>query len=534
MARAQPVQASCEGGLILGTNKFEALESPGAAVELVNFEIPLRGGYRRINGYVEVGGSSATNPSGTDEILGVCPYAEGVVVVVSSSIYYSTDGITWLQINKDTGGSYVDEANLQSSSEIDRPDQEQAEFIVGKGLEDSVDNPNGIIYIATKNNPLAVFEIVGDGAARTFKYEEVSTGFTNATWLGENEGHLIVVDQQNTPNTLYYSSLISYADFTDTGSGEVTLPGRITGVKSFRRDLYIFCEDSIHKLQNINNTESIAVVDVTNNMGCVNGHTIQEIGGDLIFLAKDGLRTVSGTERIGDVNLSQIGKGVQPILVDIINNVNNYSLTSTVISNKNQYRLFYTDGVLYRGVCGTLFPTGQQGATFYWSELADMDVRCVGTNLDGEGIERSYQGGAEGKVYIHDEGSSFNGEPITATWKSPDSHYGDLGSRKTLLYMNVSFQNEGVANIRVQPSFDFDSNTVTQPPAFDLRGVVSPALFGTAIFGVEVFGSETVPLARSPLIGSGHTVSFKFSSTDTNLPYIIHGYHVEIIPSGRK
>ena len=37
------------------------------------------------------------------------------------------------------------------------------------------------------------------------------------------------------------------------------------------------------------------VTPVTRDIGCVNGQTIQEFAGDLIFLAPDGLRTVAGT-----------------------------------------------------------------------------------------------------------------------------------------------------------------------------------------------------------------------------------------------
>ena len=44
---------------------------------------------------------------------------------------------------------------------------------------------------------------------------------------------------------------------------------------------------------------ALVTVSHTENIGCVDGNTIQEIGGDLVFLAPDGLRTVAGTARIG-------------------------------------------------------------------------------------------------------------------------------------------------------------------------------------------------------------------------------------------
>ena len=58
----------------------------------------------------------------------------------------------------------------------------------------------------------------------------------------------------------------------------------------------------MHKLININDSSNIRIDPITENVGCLSGYSIQEIGGDLIFLAPDGLRTVAGTARIGDVS----------------------------------------------------------------------------------------------------------------------------------------------------------------------------------------------------------------------------------------
>ena len=42
-------------------------------------------------------------------------------------------------------------------------------------------------------------------------------------------------------------------------------------------ELFIFCRNSIFKLQNINNSSTVAIVPVTKNVGCLDGKTIQEI-----------------------------------------------------------------------------------------------------------------------------------------------------------------------------------------------------------------------------------------------------------------
>ena len=67
--------------------------------------------------------------------------------------------------------------------------------------------------------------------------------------------------------------------------------------------------------------------------------TIQEFAGDLIFLAPDGLRTVAGTARIGDVELGTISSNVQPLFDDNISSAIYFD--SVVIPDKTQYRIFF-------------------------------------------------------------------------------------------------------------------------------------------------------------------------------------------------
>ena len=87
-------------------------------------------------------------------------------------------------------------------------------------------------------------------------------------------------------------------------------------------------------------SSDFAVKPVTRNIGCVNGQTIQEFAGDLIFLGPDGLRTIAGTARIGDVELGTISSNVQSIFDTNLSDAG--SFTSIVIPDKTQYRIFFT------------------------------------------------------------------------------------------------------------------------------------------------------------------------------------------------
>ena len=75
---------------------------------------------------------------------------------------------------------------------------------------------------------------------------------------------------------------------------------------------------------------------ITKNIGCIDGNTIQEIGGDLIFLAPDGLRTIAGTARIADIEIGSISRKILPLINEILDNEKKKSIKpETWLSKKN-------------------------------------------------------------------------------------------------------------------------------------------------------------------------------------------------------
>jgi len=531
MARSQPFTVACAGGLVNSANAIDLLRTPGVATELRNFEVSIEGGYRRINGYTKFGTNQPTGS--TTDILGVMPYADGVVVCAGTNIYFTQDGTTYLQINKISHTSGDNYSTFTGKSVTARTGQGQIQFAMFEGAAQDY----GTVIIADGANKPFSFRMEGTGAlsARTYFTEEVTvTGTKHATFITSHDHHLIAAGVEDNENTVYYSVYNDPLDFGGTGAGAVTISDKVVGVRGFRQDLFIFCENSIHKLININNSQTVAVVPVAENVGCLSGYSIQEIGGDLIFLAPDGLRTVAGTARIGDVELGTVSKAIQPTVTDLANNINLYTISSVVLREKSQYRLFYTntgaDNTAQRGIIGTLRPDG-----FQWSETRGIEVTAIGSGFNTDGIEKYYHGDTDGYIYSHDTGNNFDGNEVLARYETPNYDYGDLGTLKTLHYLRVSASAEGVVEPNVQVRFDYSSTDVPQPAdLFDLGIIDPPSKFSDAVFGTNVFGGASNPLIRVPLQGSGTSNNFTVISEDTKAPYTINGFYVDYIPSGRR
>ena len=364
-----------------------------------------------------------------------------------------------------------------------------------------------------------------------------------------HDKHLVVGGAATAPNTIYYSdsAKITGADIDDFANdgGAIKLDDQVVGLKSFRDDLIIFCRNSIWKLSNINNSSTIAVTPITQNIGCLDGKSIQEIGGDLVFLAPDGIRTLAGTVRIGDVELGTVSRAIQPVMKFIADNIGTYNISSIVIRDKSQYRLYYgtsSTGGSSRGIIGTL-KTNEQGFTqFQWSETVGIDASAAAASgFNSSGVEKHYHGDYAGRVFNHDIGDNFldsgsTASNIIAKYQTPDLDYGDLGTLKTLKYVKLSITPEGTVDTTLRIRYDFDDLDSPQPTDYSLS-IPKPSLFGTAVFGstaAHKFGAASDPITRQVVEGSGHSNYFRVFSDNQNSPYTVNGIYIDYAPSGRQ
>ena len=543
---SQPFALACEGGLDKSSSAFEMLRRPGAATTLENFEVDIAGGYRRINGYSLFGGDDATNPNVDNDIFGLHIYADGVIAASGTNIYFSNDGVTWLLINRaSVSGSGDNYSTFTGRSTSARTSQSLAHMSTYEGATEY-----GEVVVTDEGSGVKpfYFKMTGTGALsnRTYYAKEITVDGTHyPKFCTIHNRHLVVAGAATAPNTIYYSGTDDIDDFTSSGSGSITLDDQVVGLKSFRDDLIIFCKNSIYKLVNINNSSTIGIEPITQNIGCLDGRSIQEIAGDLVFLAPDGIRTLAGTVRIGDVELGTVSRSIQPVIKNIADNIGTYNVASIVIRDKAQYRLYYGDsstGGASRGIIGTL-KTNDQGVTsMQWSETVGIDASsAAASGFDSDGVEKYYHGDYAGKVYNHDTGDNMldaagNKLNILSKYQTPDLDYGDLGTIKTLKYVKVSVTPEGTVDTKIRIRFDFDDLDSPQPPDYTLA-IASPSLFGTATFGTAggyTFGGQTDPMVRQTVEGSGKSNYFRIFSNNQNSPYTINGIYVDYEPSGRE
>ena len=343
-AQLQPSAFNCEGGLVL--NKSTFLMQPGEALELRNFEPDIEGGYRRINGFSKyVSAIVPITSSASEKILMVASFGDVVLAARGTSIYSATPGgSSWT--SRDSGRTSAGKYNFERFN---------------------FDGTDKIVVVDGANAPT----VFNSSLAATDVSESTVSG---SKFVASFKNHMFYAGKSTTKQEVIFSEPFDEDAFVvGQGAGSFKVDDTVVGLKVFRDDLFIFCETRIFKLTGTSSS-NFAVTSVTRNIGCVNGDTIQEFAGDLIFLGPDGLRTIAGTARIGDVELGTISSNVQSIFNDNLSSASEFD--SVVIPEKTQYRIFFTKSTgaenQTKGVICVL-----KGQQFEFSEIRGIRPACT-------------------------------------------------------------------------------------------------------------------------------------------------------------
>ena len=488
------------GGLVLDKDTFSI--PPGAALQLQNFEPDINGGYRRINGFTKFDSNQVGGSTGT--ILGVHIYKNQAIVAKDTSVFKSTgSGYTSIDTGRTSAGRYnFVNFNFDGTDKMIMVD--------GANLASVFDNSS-------------VTDVSASGRPADPKFVEIF------------RSHAFYAGMSASPQELIFSVPFDEDNFTSgSGAGSIKVDEPIVGIKVFRENLFVFCEDSIFKVGGSSSSD-FAVVPVTRAIGCVDGFSIQEISGDLIYLAPDGLRTIAGTERIGDVELGTISKQIQPRL----DNIDKDRISSVVIRAKSQYRLFFPDDsggtTSSPGLLGVIKAGVDGGVGWEYADVRGIKpAYCTSGFISG--VETVLHGGYDGYVYKQETGSTFDGTNISAIYRGPDYTMGDAGIRKMMQRIIWNYDNEGAVNSNFRIRYDFNSSETPQPSQYPLNTGAAVAIYGnpSSTYATAVYGSSGTPLVRQSVEGGGFTVAVRLDDTAGAAPISLKGYQLEFTPGGRR
>ncbi len=532
----QHTKVSCRGGLDLRSTSQELLSKPGYAQQLDNFECGHRGGYLRINGYTPYG----INPvPGTGAIKGIEIFNDSILVARGDDLYHTFDASTWVQINKVVTGANLATLTAAPATalNINATDVKILPYQHGTALEEQ------IVTIVNGYDEVMVFTVSGtDHNTATYSFEFLDETLTAAP-AGASFGY-VFKDQvylsgvEAFPSSVFVSALVNPKSYNTTQSGEYAVADNIKWLQPFRDQMIIFCEHKIMTLKDANSID-VSLQAITTDVGCISGGSVQEIGGDLVFWAKDGLRTLAGTDKIDDVELSSISTIIQPFFQDTLAGLDEISAHSVVLREKDQYRLYFprldNQRIGTTGVIGTIVATPEGGMGWNWSLTKGLAPKHVTEGFFNNLLISLMSTEDDGVLYQHDTGASFNGFNITAIFKTPYADMGDPSIRKNIHRVRTYIKPEGDASVSLVLNYTgYGSSFIHNPAKYSLGELRTPAVYGSASYGTNyTYGARVIDNTVINTEGSGFTYSMTYSSTGLDDQYNIQGYDLDFIASGK-
>ena len=499
------------GGLISNMNPLQqGLVAPGSATILQNLEPSKEGGYKKVLGYAKFDDNEVT---GSGNVLGVKVVNQSEIIAVRKnasnvSQYYISSGSGWTSLGAATSlGGRV------------------------KSVDFNFDGNHKIMFVDGVNSP-AIF----NDTDNSLSFPSLPSDLTGATDIAIYKKASFLANGSN----LYFSAPLDVTDFNAAnGSGVINVGHSITGLIVFRDQLIIFSRNKIQRLVG-NTTADFQLLPIAEDIGCLHGETIQEVGGDVIFMAADGLRLLGATERIGDFGLEVASAPISKDALNFINSTDTFS--SLVLREKAQYRVFaYSESVdiaSARGLIATKF-SDQGASVINWATTRGFRV-YVSDGRYVPGQELTVFANNTGYVYRMEFGNSRDGGNIEAIYKSPFMSVNDPQVRKTFYKFTLYTQVTGTFSVDLNLDYDLfqtSNYNESKPQTITISTVTTDtAIYGepTAVYGTATYGGNPDNVHNTNVIGSGKTVSFRLEDNSTNPTYSLDTAILEYRTNERK
>ena len=369
-------------------------------------------------------------------------------------------------------------------------------------------------------NPAATY----DGS----NYIQVTSSFapTDPKISAEFQNHLFLTGDPAQVSNLHFSAPTAETDFNPAnGAGVINVGFEIVAIKKFRNVLYIFGTNNIKRLVG-ENSANFRLETVTSNLGCLSTDSVIELGGDLLFLAPDGIRPIGGTNKIGDVNLETVSKNIQSTVNRIILDDDLTDLSSVIIRSKSQFRyLFSTAGT--NGLLGGLREyQGKYG--FEFGQVAGIQCTCADSGYISQS-EFVIHGSTTGKVFQQEFGNSFDTANVLSIYKSPFIYFENPEQRKNFYSTATYLKAEGSFNIALAVTYDYDNTDISTPENVNLLNTAPGAFFDSgsniAVYDTtDIYDGNPSPVESANFSGSGKSIAFTYVTDDTNESHSIQGY----------
>lgn len=564
------------GGLDVMTPLYA--QSPGTCVEALNYEAPILGGYRRIDGYTLFDGSDtpAAVP-GIGPVRGVCRLGIDTYAFrdqVSGGGMFRASLMGWVPVDlgvalrfdagtrKPSFGPMVTVTGATSgaTATLRRVGYDGGNFVAGNAtgtlaltgvvgvFVDDEDLDDGMGVFAKANGTVLANTLASGGMYRFDTYNFFGQAATERLYgaNGVNEafefdgevftflpngvtaafpiqvvGHQLQLFAAYQGGSLIHSAPGEPANYLVTdGAGEIATGTRVSEIKSVVGNvLMIGGPDRTNILYGSLAADfELRLYSDTS----IRSNTMQDMGALVVVLTNAGVQALSQTQSFGDFATSSLSLAIESALFD--GNIIPAASASLVSRKKGQYRLWFGDRGFY-------FTFGPEGLSGVMPVRFPHRVECTATGTGLLGEEQLFFGSDTGEVFQLDRGLNFAGVPIPAYLKLPFLFQGATTRRKQYRRMVFDLQGEGTTTLQFRAEFDLNIDAPTTRPVTRDAGATDSTPWETGLWDEFVWSAPSRRALPVDLRGIGENMSlFVRSVGNLNTTHTLFGVTIHFSP----
>lgn len=377
-----------------------------------------------------------------------------------------------------------------------------------KGILISTESDN-MFYI--KNNPeYEIIECPITGLNNETIYPECVAIYKGRVWCSNK-------------STIYYSALGTYNDFTaENDAGYInefhTESSDITGMKNYKDYLAIYKKDKVYLLSGTSQDDF--TITLFADKGTIAPSSIINVDNKQYFLSNG----IYALEQVGDLNQIRLGNEISLNIKPEFDKFNHSRIKETIAlhyQNKNQmwYFIPYQNSNYYK----TIWINDYITKSWYKREVPqNITYACIYKS-------QILSADSNGKIYLEDYGTTFNGASIQFMWKSPFLALTNAHHRKLIeeFYFVLDDENDNKFRFSVYKDYDgtcaddreeiFSTNLEQFIWASDIDEITPPtSLWNDDNSNVPIWTINSDTIEKAEICGSCLSIQLCVEGTEPN------------------
>lgn len=297
-----------------------------------------------------------------------------------------------------------------------------------------------------------------DGANKAFVFDgttftQITTGMSPDTpsHIAAHSGHLFL----SFGGSVQHSAIGDPSSWTPVlGAGEISIGDDVTSLvpqigTQNTASLLITNRNSSYMLYGTSSSDW-NLVNIQTEAGAI-AYTVQQLN-TAYMLDDRGIARLDMTISFGNFERGTISRNIQ----DWIRERRTKAVASCVVREKNQYRLFFSNGEgLYLTVDGE--------SAWFMPVTFVRPVSCICSAEFSDGSERVFFGDADGYVNRLDVGTSFDGDAIESELLFRYNHIKSPRINKRYRRLSIDIVGDGYSNIDIGYKIGYGSADISQP-----------------------------------------------------------------------